>query len=1645
MTQEIINTGSSPDSGDGDSLRVALTKTNLNFTELYSKVGEFPETLGLQGQVLLIDISGNVTWGSAESASSDAATLGGLAPSYYLDYTNFANTPSITTTLAGLTDTSVASPTTGQVLTYDGAVWAAADSNASLALNDLSNVSVGSPSNGQALVWNGSAWVAGAVAADLATSSINALADVDTATSAPSNNQALVWDGTNWVPGTVSTSSTIGQLTDVDTTGAIIGSVLKYNGSAWTVGSDAGAGVGISLTDLSVTVAAAGTANLAYNNTNGQFTFTPPDLSSYATTASLSAVATSGAYADVTGTPTLAAVATSGAYADITGTPTIPTVVSDLTNDSGYLTAATVNAAVTHPAQDFTWASITGTPTTLAGYGITDATAVSELADLTDVNYSGTPTTGHVLKWDGLQWAPGPDLTSDGGVGIALTDISATGDIDFNQTTGVISFNNNSGYITTISAFGIDSLNDVDTTTTTPNNGESLVWDGTNWAPNTVAPDVSATSIDALSDVNTTSITPVSGNALIWNGSAWAPAAVAGGTDISTSSIDDLADVDTTTAAPTNNQTLVWNGTNWVPGDAAADLATSSVDALSDVDTTTSAPTNGQALVWDGTNFVPGNVAAVDGVVNFDVTTDGTNNYVFNGGGTTAANDPVLYLTRGQTYTFSMDATGSPMFIKTANSTGTANAYNTGVTGNGSETGTITFTVPMDAPTELFYNSQYYPGMSGTINILDVYTQADWNVAFATKSTDDISEGILNKWYTDERVDDRVNTLLQEGAGISLTYDDLLNTLTVAATGGGEGGSSTFLGLTDTPNSFSAANSKFLAVNADATAVEFADISAALWGSDVKGSVFGDDSSILVDATSNSIVGDVVNDTVNTDNLGSATGTAITVSDNTQLTFGTSGRILGAPQSTLGATRIEQGGITFSSTLPMVVRVDPTSPSQNLSFEGFFTGSLNGSVNGTLSGDVTSTNTSTFNNLTVNGTFTSSGTLEGNFNGNLVLGGLNEYKITNEFDDVIVNEFGEVQNLNGQAPSYFLDWANFTNKPTIPTVTDEISEGAGATNVYHTAARARLALNAGTGVTYDNVAGTISIGQDVAVNANPTFNNLIVSGNLTVQGTTTTIDTTQLLVEDNIITLNSTVTEGVPSVNAGIEVRRGDEGVKQFVWDEASDKWSVGSDTIVAATFEGNLDGSISSTSATVELLSATNKIRSYYATLADLPDATTYAGMFAAVQADGEAYVSLSGSWNKLVRIGGGLTTDGVSEGDNNLYWTEARGDTNFTANLNAISTDNLAEGSSNRYYQTSYFNADFDYRLTNLLSSDIEEGTTNLYWTEQRFDDALSLATSDDLAEGLNNYYFTNSRFNTEFGNKTLDDLDQVNIGSPAVGDVLQWNGTSWTNGGEFASIAADIQGSVFADDSSIMIDGITGEIKGVINNDEVSILKQGGDIYISPTNTGDGFRFTPGGSAQFFVDGASTFNGTVDISGVVTTGTGVNIVPEFDLDGDIGDPLFRYANAYISNIQAEDIRGDLTGSVFAQDSTQIINDIDGTVVGDVVNANTTTNVLKTGKLSRGWTELITNVTAEPGSHYIVDTSVTGGVTITLPATAELGDEIRVIDGFGEASIFNITIARNGHNIQGRADDLIIQTDRSAFGLVYYNIEQGWILTEN
>ena len=66
--------------------------------------------------------------------------------------------------------------------------------------------------------------------------------------------------------------------------------------------------------------------------------------------------------------------------------------------------------------------------------------------------------------------------------------------------------------------------------------------------------------------------------------------------------------------------------------------------------------------------------------------------------------------------------------------------------------------------------------------------------------------------------------------------------------------------------------------------------------------------------------------------------------------------------------------------------------------------------------------------------------------------------------------------------------------------------------------------------------------------------NVVVSGNLTVEGTTTTIDSNTVNIGDNILVLNADET-GTPSQDAGIEIERGTATNASFLWDEGDDHW----------------------------------------------------------------------------------------------------------------------------------------------------------------------------------------------------------------------------------------------------------------------------------------------------------------------------------------------------------------------------------------------------------------------------------------------------------------------------------------------------------
>src|SRR6056300_1748986 len=97
--------------------------------------------------------------------------------------------------------------------------------------------------------------------------------------------------------------------------------------------------------------------------------------------------------------------------------------------------------------------------------------------------------------------------------------------------------------------------------------------------------------------------------------------------------------------------------------------------------------------------------------------------------------------------------------------------------------------------------------------------------------------------------------------------------------------------------------------------------------------------------------------------------------------------------------------------------------------------------------------------------------------------------------------------------------------------------------------------------------------------------------------------------------------------------------------------------------------------------------------------------------------------------------------------------------------------------------------------------------------------------------------------------------------------------------------------------------------------------------------------------------------------------------------------------------------------------------------------------------WQSVITGAgsssTAVAGNGYFIDTT-SNTHTLNLPASASLGDQIAIKDYAGTFASDNLTIGRNGHNIQGVANDSLISTNRASLLLVYVDSTKGWIYAE-
>ena len=715
-------------------------------------------------------------------------------------------------------------------------------------------------------------------------------------------------------------------------------------------------------------------------------------------------------------------------------------------------------------------------------------------------------------------------------------------------------------------------------------------------------------------------------------------------------------------------------------------------------------------------------------------------------------------------------------------------------------------------------------------------------------STNDLTEG-SNLFYTDARAR---NTL---SAGTGITYNN------------GQFSIGQDVATTATVN-----------FNSVVATTVFSDVTGDLTGN-VTGQLTGNASTAtkLASARSIDITGDIIASGVPFDGTANVTLNAVILPRTVELGVQTTGQYaseIGVSGVGLSATAANPDDgtaylISLNSTSDnnnnTVVSRDASGNFSASNITSNLVGNVTGNVTGNLTGDSAGTHTGA-----VIGDVT--GDVTGNLTGNVT-------------GDVTGNVTGQVSNISNHT-------------------TDNLTEGT--TNKYFTTANIDSTIVGGSGVTVNS--GAISIGQDVAPSANPTFAGLTINGNLTVTGATTVLESNQISVGDNIIELNADLPEDQsPSQDAGIIINRGSEDDVRLVWDETNDRFTVDTNTFVASQFIGDLTGQVSDisnhttddlTEGTTNRYLTTTNFNTILAqkTTSDLTEdpfatPTTATQFFTQDRARAAISVSGYGTYNSntgVITISGPVTTV-------NGY--------NGAVNLTA---DDIPNGATNRYFTESNFSSFFQTKRTSDL---LEED--NLYFTQQRAREAISvqgsgsydsingiitiagnvttvngkegtvLLTTADIPEDStspnNRLYYTEERFQASlqgvFDSKTTDDFPAgINptrqyFSNDLARDAFTFNGPQ--------VIYDQETGDVTINSNVTSVNGETGEV--VLSTDDVSEgvldLASGGNKYFTNQRAREAISVTGAGGTY------DQLTGVINITGAVSS-----------VNGETGDVILR-----------------------------------------------------------------------------------------------------------------------------------------------------------
>jgi len=593
-------------------------------------------------------------------------------------------------------------------------------------------------------------------------------------------------------------------------------------------------------------------------------------------------------------------------------------------------------------------------------------------------------------------------------------------------------------------------------------------------------------------------------------------------------------------------------------------------------------------------------------------------------------------------------------------------------------------------------------------------------------------------------------------------------------------------------------------------------------------------------------------------------------------------------------------------------------------------------------------------------------------------------------------------------------------------------------------------------------------------------NNVTVQGDLTVSGTTTTVNSTDLNIGDAIITLNSDLGSGVaPSENAGIEINRGSASDVALRWNEGNDKWEI--------TEDGSAYSNISTVAQTSDLSDvnitslANNQILKYNSSTSKWENQADAGGIQltdlsvgAEATATGNGDVSYNNStgvftYTPPVFIDGSGTAGNMPKfSDADTLADSAISESGQVVDINVNGAIKMPDGTTAQRPGSAVAGM-FRYNTTDNQF----EGYTDAWGAIAGSGGGGTIVKQTFSATGSATFTLSNS----------ISDIDNISV---YVSGVYQYPSNYTINGANITFVSG-----------SIPVAG-TNNVH-VVHTTAVASITEVGSVFVDQF-TGDGStQFSPLGTAptsenntDVYIDGVYQQKNAYSIAGsqitftaapdtgayieVKTTGTiapaAVNAVTttlvsdSFTATADQtsftltnGTPSAKeltmvfvqgvYQAKVNYNLLTSPTRIVLTEGAEVGETVEVISvsganlttspvtSVDGNtgaVTSAVTSVNGQTGAVTTAS-STGVNVINSSTAATANNLYVL----TANLTLTLPASPTAGDSIKISNRSGVATC---VLARNGSNIMGSASDLTLDTASASFELIYSDATNGWVI---